>query len=64
MDTSGSTARATSSQSGVCMFQSSMDAANGGHDDSTSDTPMVDGTAEASSVGAGAVTEGGVTGVT
>ena len=41
-----------------------MDAANGGHDDSTSDTPMVDGTAEASSVGAGAVTEGDVIGVT
>ena len=41
-----------------------MDAANGGHDGSTSDTPMADGTAEASSVGAGAVTEGDVIGVT
>ena len=41
-----------------------MDAANGGHDGSTSDTPMDTGTAEASSVGAGAVTAGDVTGVT
>ena len=40
-----------------------MDATNGGHDDSTSDTPMDTGTAEASSVGAGADTEGDVIGV-